>query len=132
MDGQAEPISLRPRYVHLRNWCIACVITAAGVLVFVAAVAIGLIGANYHFLSDILGGIFVGISVGYITRKIARGKLISEFSPSNTTTPLGGNQRNDVAPRADTNQQISIPRNVTDVIFELAAARAFDGARRPP
>jgi hypothetical protein len=34
------------------------------------------------------------------------------------------------APRADTNQQISIPRNVTDVIFELAAARAFDGARR--
>jgi len=37
------------------------------------------------------------------------------------------------APRADTNQQISIPRNVTDVIFELAAARAFDGRKeRPP
>jgi membrane-associated phospholipid phosphatase len=48
-------------------------------LVFVAAVAFGLIGANYHFLSDILGGIFVGISVGYITREIARGKLF-EFT----------------------------------------------------
>src|SRR5215469_9833613 len=34
------------------------------------------------------------------------------------------------APRADANQQISTPRNVTDVIFELAAVRAFDGARR--
>jgi membrane-associated phospholipid phosphatase len=224
MDGQAQPISLRPRYVHLRNWCMACVITAAGViaayiwldrpialfidrtvsdktlfvwlqrlplallllsllmlvwcglwtlmerpflrvqsvglacsisfiaanfisdqlkyalgrtwpdtwiqnnpsliqngvfgfnpfhggpgfasfpsghvaavcaaitvlwwsyrrlrpicLVFVAAVAIGLIGANYHFLSDILGGIFVGTSVGYITKEIARGKLF-EFT----------------------------------------------------
>jgi membrane-associated phospholipid phosphatase len=42
----------------------------------VAAVAIGLIGANYHFLSDILGGIFVGVSVGYITTKIADGKLL--------------------------------------------------------
>jgi membrane-associated phospholipid phosphatase len=48
-------------------------------LVFVVAVAIGLIGANYHFLSDILGGIFVGTSVGYITREIARGKLF-EFT----------------------------------------------------
>jgi membrane-associated phospholipid phosphatase len=36
-----------------------------------AAVAVGLIGANYHFLSDILSGIFVGISVGYITTKMS-------------------------------------------------------------
>jgi membrane-associated phospholipid phosphatase len=50
--------SLRPIYV-------ACV----------AAVAIGLIGANYHFLSDVLGGIFVGITAGYLTRKMAHSKM---------------------------------------------------------
>jgi membrane-associated phospholipid phosphatase len=49
--------SLRPIYV-------ACV----------AVVAIGLIGANYHFVSDILGGIFVGSSVGYITTKMSSSK----------------------------------------------------------
>jgi membrane-associated phospholipid phosphatase len=53
-------------YTSLRPIYVACV----------AAVAIGLIGANYHFLSDILGGIFVGVSVGYITTKIADGKLL--------------------------------------------------------
>src|SRR5215469_2412861 len=37
----------------------------------VAAVAIGLIGANYHFLSDTLSGMFVGISVGYIAAKMS-------------------------------------------------------------
>ena len=37
----------------------------------VAAVAIGLIGANYHFLSDVLGGMFVGGFAGYITTKMA-------------------------------------------------------------
>ena len=47
-------------------------------LVCVAAVAVGLIGANYHFLSDIFGGIFVGVSVGYITTKILGEKLFSE------------------------------------------------------
>jgi len=57
-------------YPNLRPIYAACV----------AAVAVGLIGANYHFLSDILGGIFVGISVGYITTKISGGKLISESS----------------------------------------------------
>jgi hypothetical protein len=50
----------------------------------VAAVAIGLIGANYHFLSDIFGGIFVGVSVGYITTRILGGKLISESRSQNT------------------------------------------------
>jgi membrane-associated phospholipid phosphatase len=41
----------------------------------VAVVAIGLIGANYHFLSDILGGIFVGTFAGYITTKISYSKM---------------------------------------------------------
>jgi membrane-associated phospholipid phosphatase len=59
-------------YTSLRPIYVACV----------AAIAIGLIGANYHFLSDILGGAFVGISVGYITTKISGGKLISESSSS--------------------------------------------------
>ena len=57
-------------YPNLRPIYAACV----------AAVAVGLIGANYHFLSDIIAGIFVGISVGYITTKISGGKLISESS----------------------------------------------------
>jgi membrane-associated phospholipid phosphatase len=32
----------------------------------VAAVAIGLIGANYHFLSDVIAGGFVGVSCGWM------------------------------------------------------------------
>jgi membrane-associated phospholipid phosphatase len=32
----------------------------------VAAVAIGLVGANYHFLSDIIAGGFIGASVGWM------------------------------------------------------------------
>ena len=47
-------------YTRFRPIYIACV----------AAVAIGLIGANYHFLSDILSAIFVGASAGYITTKM--------------------------------------------------------------
>ena len=41
----------------------------------VAAVAIGLIGANYHFLSDVLGGMFVGSFAGYITTKTSISKM---------------------------------------------------------
>jgi membrane-associated phospholipid phosphatase len=63
-------------YTRLRPIYVACV----------AAVAIGLIGANYHFLSDILGGIFVGVSVGYITTKISSGKLISDLAHPNHQT----------------------------------------------
>jgi membrane-associated phospholipid phosphatase len=48
-------------YTSLRPIYVACV----------AAVAVGLIGANYHFLSDILSAIFVGVSVGYATTKIS-------------------------------------------------------------
>ena len=33
----------------------------------ILAVAIGLIGANYHFLSDIIAGSFVGVSTGWMT-----------------------------------------------------------------
>jgi membrane-associated phospholipid phosphatase len=33
--------------------------------VVVALVLIGLVGANYHFLSDIIAGIFVGVSIGW-------------------------------------------------------------------
>jgi membrane-associated phospholipid phosphatase len=36
-----------------------------------AATAIGLIGANYHFLSDILAGGFIGVFVGYVTTKMS-------------------------------------------------------------
>ena len=37
----------------------------------VTVVAVGLIGANYHFLIDILSAIFVGASVGYVTTKMS-------------------------------------------------------------
>ena len=37
----------------------------------VAAVSVGLIGANYHFLSDTLSAIFVGVSVGYVATKMS-------------------------------------------------------------
>jgi len=46
----------------------------------VAVVTVGLIGANYHFLSDILSGMFVGISVGYITTKMSPNNAKSGFS----------------------------------------------------
>jgi membrane-associated phospholipid phosphatase len=46
----------------------------------VAAVAVGLIGANYHFLSDILIGVFVGTSVGYITTKMSPNNAKNGFS----------------------------------------------------
>src|SRR5665647_1291423 len=36
-------------------------------LFVVFAVVIGLIGANYHFLSDIIAGAFVGVSTGWMT-----------------------------------------------------------------
>jgi membrane-associated phospholipid phosphatase len=34
---------------------------------FMLAVTVCLLGANYHFLSDVIAGGFVGISVGWIT-----------------------------------------------------------------
>jgi membrane-associated phospholipid phosphatase len=30
----------------------------------VAIVAVGLVGANYHFVSDIIGGLYIGVAVG--------------------------------------------------------------------
>src|SRR5438552_3523790 len=54
-------------YTSLRPIYLACV----------AAVAIGLVGANYHFLSDILSAIFVGVSAGYITTKISTSNMES-------------------------------------------------------
>jgi membrane-associated phospholipid phosphatase len=30
------------------------------------AVGVGLIGANYHFLSDVIAGAFIGISIGWM------------------------------------------------------------------
>jgi membrane-associated phospholipid phosphatase len=34
------------------------------------AVAIGLIGANYHFLSDVIAGSFVGVSSGWMVTSL--------------------------------------------------------------
>ncbi len=38
----------------------------------VAAVAVGLIGANYHFLSDVIAGGFVGVSTGWMATALWR------------------------------------------------------------
>ena len=38
------------------------------------AVAVGLIGANYHFLGDVIGGGFVGTSTGWMTVAIWRAR----------------------------------------------------------
>jgi F0F1-type ATP synthase assembly protein I len=54
-------------YASLRPIYLACV----------AAITIGLVGANYHFLSDILSAIFVGVSAGYITTKISTSNMES-------------------------------------------------------
>lgn len=40
----------------------------------VAAVAIGLIGANFHFLSDVIAGGFVGTSTGWMTVALWRAR----------------------------------------------------------
>jgi membrane-associated phospholipid phosphatase len=44
------------------------------------AVAIGLIGANYHFLSDIIAGAFVGVSTGSMAAALwqARRPVVEE------------------------------------------------------
>lgn len=40
----------------------------------VLAVAVGLIGANYHYLSDVIAGGFVGISTGWMTCAFWQGR----------------------------------------------------------
>ena len=41
-------------------------------VIFVALVVGGLIGANYHFVSDIIAGGFIGISTGYVSVLLGR------------------------------------------------------------
>jgi membrane-associated phospholipid phosphatase len=43
----------------------------------VLAVAVGLIGANYHFISDVIAGGFVGTSIGWMTVAIWRARQAS-------------------------------------------------------
>lgn len=50
----------------------------------VAAVAIGLIGANYHFLSDIIAGGFLGASVAVVAVRLA-GAMPVSAPPANAT-----------------------------------------------
>jgi membrane-associated phospholipid phosphatase len=40
----------------------------------VLAVAVGLIGANYHFLSDVIAGGFLGTSTGWMTVSLWRAR----------------------------------------------------------
>ncbi|MGA2565930.1 MAG: phosphatase PAP2 family protein [Pseudolabrys sp.] len=47
----------------------------------VLAVAVGLIGANYHFLSDVIAGGFVGTSTGWMTVEIWRARQTRAVPP---------------------------------------------------
>ena len=40
------------------------------------AVAIGLLGANYHWLSDILAGAIVGVTTGVVAAKVGRDSIV--------------------------------------------------------
>lgn len=44
------------------------------------AVAVGLVGANYHFLSDVMAGAFVGLSTGWMATAIWRAWVPSSRS----------------------------------------------------
>jgi membrane-associated phospholipid phosphatase len=55
-------------------------------VLLVAAVAIGLIGADYHFLSDVIAGGFLGISIGWMTVSFWEG---AERRLRPATAPLG-------------------------------------------
>jgi membrane-associated phospholipid phosphatase len=48
----------------------------------VLAVAVGLIGANYHFLSDVIAGGFVGTSTGWMTVAIWRARQTRAVPPT--------------------------------------------------
>lgn len=54
-------------------WMFYPKLRAIYLLVFIA-VAIGLIGANYHFLSDIIAGAFVGVSTGWMATTLWRAR----------------------------------------------------------
>ena len=48
----------------------------------VLAVAVGLIGANYHFLSDVIAGGFVGTSIGWMTVALWRARNVKGAAPA--------------------------------------------------
>jgi len=42
-------------------------------VILALAVAVGLLGADYHWLSDIMAGAIVGVATGVAAAKIGRG-----------------------------------------------------------
>ncbi|MGH6683513.1 MAG: phosphatase PAP2 family protein, partial [Pseudolabrys sp.] len=50
-------------------------------VLIVLAVAVGLIGANYHFLSDVIAGGFVGSSTGWMTVALWRARQSNDPRP---------------------------------------------------
>jgi membrane-associated phospholipid phosphatase len=46
------------------------------------AVGVGLVGANYHFLSDVIAGGFLGVSAGWSVRSIWKGCGLCKFGRS--------------------------------------------------
>jgi membrane-associated phospholipid phosphatase len=52
----------------------------------VAAVTIGLVGADYHFLSDIIAGGFIGTTIGWFALLLLGGELTK---PSSAKQPIG-------------------------------------------
>jgi hypothetical protein len=66
----------------------------------IAAVSIGLVGANFHFLGDVIAGAFLGISVGWLTvtiweigRRGLRGASDYGVTSKTWKDPAGGTER---------------------------------------
>jgi membrane-associated phospholipid phosphatase len=64
-------------------------------LVAAAAVAVGLIGMNYHFVGDVIAGGFVGAIVGvYVAHGFALGPGASPPFSGENPPELGGSRSN--------------------------------------
>jgi membrane-associated phospholipid phosphatase len=47
----------------------------------IAVVTIGLMGANYHFLSDVIAGGLLGASIGYLTLALWEARVYQRVRP---------------------------------------------------
>jgi membrane-associated phospholipid phosphatase len=56
-------------------------------LILILGVVVGLVGANYHFLSDVIAGAFVGISSGWMATKLWSARVSNKGPASHPARP---------------------------------------------